>query len=98
MKRAIQGLSVAEVMVALFVLVLGAVPLFAVHTGAHDDTVDAVAFLGLLDRLDEARAGAVAGADGVRRASVRDGARELAQVDRGEAFVSYAPPIEKVLP
>lgn len=90
-----RGLSVAEVMVALFVLALGAVPLFTMHSGAHEDTVDAVAFLGLLDRLDEARASASPGADGVRRASVKDGVRELAQVDRPDPYLSFAPPVEE---
>jgi hypothetical protein len=85
---------VAEVMVALLVLALGAAPLFMVHTGAHEDTVDAVAFLGLLDRLDESRAAAAPGADGLRRASVKDGARELAQVDRADPYISFAPPVE----
>ena len=94
-------------MVAILVLVLGSIPLFAVNTGSHEDAADAVAFLTLLDRLDESLAqggtgpGAAAPASPpkgvtVRSPVLREGARELSQEQmRFDAWASFAPFTQK---
>jgi prepilin-type N-terminal cleavage/methylation domain-containing protein len=87
------GFSLAEVLVAVLILAIGALPLFTVSSGAREEAADAAAFLALADRLDEKLVGeARATVDEAITVSVTEGPRALSQAVRpGDRYASFAP-------
>jgi len=94
MKR--RAISLVEVMVALAVLALAVLPMFMVATSSREEASDAVAFLSLLDWLDEALASDQASVRGAHdlEVTVQDGPCALTQVVRtSDPCASFAPRI-----
>lgn len=83
-----RAFGLTEVMVALFVLVVGFLPLFSAVTVSRDEASDAGEFLELLDALDERAAGDLT----AETVIVERGARRLAlRTSRADALGAIAP-------